>query len=559
MKQKTKKNLKQQETLLPFFEGLSDNAFMFGRGDFFDLFEEDAQIVADFLDCSPIQALFFCTILDMSLKTGSAEFREIAEKMELSLLRLATFIDQLDILEKMGLIIKRTTSHNNELNFGKIDYSIPNKIFYAIRSADKSKLQNKPEKEDSITLLEKIITSLDNYAACFIDRYDVHHEVDIWLFQLKNTSFARTCKKYSLQMKDILFMAVLIDEVLGGLKLVSPTDITEKIFDNFRDELDFRQDLIMGRNELEKLGFIEMEEGHFKSEKYVIITDKAMEEFLEKEVSLMKQTNENHKSLIKPEEISQKLLFFNNKEKESLDFLSNLLENGNYIKLQKRLAEEKMPKGLVILFFGSPGTGKTSFAEQLALRTSRALFPVDVSEIKDMYYGSSEKQLRKLFKDYNNAIEHSETIPIMIINEMDALVSKRLEINQSLDQTANALQNILLEEFEKTTGIIIGSTNLLVNLDSAFERRFLFKVKFNKPNPKVRKSIWKSKIKGLSQKNAEYLANKYDYSGGEIENIARKVVLDHVLKNEKVTLNKIENFCLEEKFEAGNRKKIGFI
>jgi SpoVK/Ycf46/Vps4 family AAA+-type ATPase len=64
----------------------------------------------------------------------------------------------------------------------------------------------------------------------------------------------------------------------------------------------------------------------------------------------------------------------------------------------------------------------------------------------------------------------------------------------NVDQTENAIQNIILEEMENLDGILIATTNLTENLDKAFERRFLFKIRFDKPTLEAKTNIWKDKI-----------------------------------------------------------------
>jgi SpoVK/Ycf46/Vps4 family AAA+-type ATPase len=119
---------------------------------------------------------------------------------------------------------------------------------------------------------------------------------------------------------------------------------------------------------------------------------------------------------------------------------------------------------------------------------------VDISEIRDKYVGESEKRLKAVFETYRNSIKHFEQVPILLFNESDALIGKRINVNNSVDQMNNAMQNIILQELEDFRGILMATTNLTSNLDEAFERRFLFKIKYAKPSMGAKKSIWKSKL-----------------------------------------------------------------
>lgn len=120
----------------------------------------------------------------------------------------------------------------------------------------------------------------------------------------------------------------------------------------------------------------------------------------------------------------------------------------------------------------------------------------------------------------------------------------------------NAIQNIILEEMENLDGILIATTNLSQNLDMAFERRFLYKIKYEKPQPDARKSIWKTMISGLKKKDADTLSTSYDFSGGEIENIARKCTIESILSGKKPTIESIKEFCDQEQLCNSKKKRI---
>jgi SpoVK/Ycf46/Vps4 family AAA+-type ATPase len=112
---------------------------------------------------------------------------------------------------------------------------------------------------------------------------------------------------------------------------------------------------------------------------------------------------------------------------------------------------------------------------------------------------------------------------------------------------------------EKLDGILIATTNLTDNLDSAFARRFLFKIKFGQPTEEAKQSIWKSKLAWLTDDDCRQLAAHHDFSGGEIDNIVRKVVMEEVLHGVRPTLAKIEELCRHEKIgDGGKGSSIGF-
>ena len=148
----------------------------------------------------------------------------------------------------------------------------------------------------------------------------------------------------------------------------------------------------------------------------------------------------------------------------------------------------------------------------------------------------------------------------MLFNEADAVIGKRkMAGSSSVSDTENAIQNVLLEELENFDGILFATSNLVNNLDPAFERRFLFKIKFDAPSIENASKIWKNKLPSITVKEALYLANNYQFSGGEMGNIARKCIMEEVVLGNKLTFEKIITFCNSEKWEKNAvATKIGF-
>jgi SpoVK/Ycf46/Vps4 family AAA+-type ATPase len=121
----------------------------------------------------------------------------------------------------------------------------------------------------------------------------------------------------------------------------------------------------------------------------------------------------------------------------------------------------------------------------------------------------------------------------------------------------NTLQNIILQEMETLDGIMMATTNLTQNMDSAFERRFLYKINFHKPDRATRLQIWQSMMPDLPESDVAILAERYDLSGGQMENITRKATVEHILTGQTPSLETLIGLCKEENI-AENRPRIGF-
>jgi SpoVK/Ycf46/Vps4 family AAA+-type ATPase len=294
-----------------------------------------------------------------------------------------------------------------------------------------------------------------------------------------------------------------------------------------------------------------VEEGQFK------IRDDIVEDFLKEATPY-----ERNKSILLEDsaKYTPKELFYNEAEKQQIQRLSALLSPDNLHRVFESMEAKGMRTGFTCLFFGAPGTGKTETALQLARATGRKVLCADIAQILSKWIGESEQNARRLFRDYRKANEENELSPILLLNEADAFLGKRFEnVRNSTEKMENGLQNIFLEELERFSGILIATTNLTSNLDPAFDRRFLFKIRFDKPCTEVSASIWRSIIPELSEGEALQLASSYDFSGGQIENIARKRNVDAILNGTDPDFSTIHRYCEEERMERNSeRPKIGF-
>ena len=131
------------------------------------------------------------------------------------------------------------------------------------------------------------------------------------------------------------------------------------------------------------------------------LTDKIIETTLVelKEYIDIKEENIN-KLLLIPDAITEKRMFYNERETEEIERLTKLLSIDRFKDIQQRLKELNMRTGFTCLFYGSPGTGKTETVLQLSRKTGRPIFQVNISEMKSKWVGESEKKIQELFSKY---------------------------------------------------------------------------------------------------------------------------------------------------------------
>ena len=294
--------------------------------------------------------------------------------------------------------------------------------------------------------------------------------------------------------------------------------------------------------------------------RYFHLTDKAKREFCP-DVAVSVKDAAKDKRLTPYTSFAPKRLFYGKGIQSQIDQLTALLQPEMFHQVTDRLAENGMRRGFACLFYGAPGTGKTETVNQIARITQRDVMLVDISNIKSCWVGESEKNIKAAFDHYRQLVARSERAPILLFNEADAILGKRDEgAERAVDKMENAIQNIILQEMEQLEGIMIATTNLTKNLDKAFERRFIYKIEFERPTIEARTAIWQSMIPNLDEGVALSLAAQYDFSGGQIENIARKRTVSLILNGAEPSAEQLNDFCRAEilSHKPTEHRKIGF-
>ncbi|EKO3170845.1 ATP-binding protein [Campylobacter jejuni] len=181
-----------------------------------------------------------------------------------------------------------------------------------------------------------------------------------------------------------------------------------------------------------------------------------------------------------------------------------------------------------IIFYGPAGTGKTMSALAMAKSMKKPVLSFDCSKILSKWVGESEQNVRKIFDTYKNIVQTCKQSPILLLNEADQFLSTRVDGSSGSDKMHNQMQNIFLEQIERFSGVIIATTNFLESLDSAFSRRFDYKIEFKQPDFKDRLKIWEKFLpkKALFEKdfNINILSN-YELSGAQILMVVKNTAL----------------------------------
>ena len=516
--------------------------------------ENNVQVLSSFLKTKPLETLLFVALYSVeSIKNNLVSVFDITQFINISGINFLPVRSCLTVLKQKGLIRPMETFPGND------GYRVTN-------AAERALLDNKPFKV-------KKAQKTDRYKFCHIisSLIEKRNQEDIDTEELfkrvldeerANThlKFTKEIQKLLSKVQDrTLFYEICDDFVEGGTWHTLVDRTLSDIYDNKHDHFNVARSIMDKSHILQTTGLVELLAAKFLSEAEITLTEKGMHLFLEEDFDLFNSNGNSDRRLITPDKIPARELFFSEELTSKLNFVKNSLEESSFVELQKRLEENSLPKGVAMLFHGLPGTGKTAAVDMLAKATGRSVYHVDIADSKTCWFGESEKLFKKIFTDYRYMCGREKRKPILLFNEADALFSKRRDVDSdSTAQTENALQNILLEEMETLDGILIATTNLCENFDAAFERRFLFKVKFGQPSTEAKKSIWKSKLSWLSDEECGKLATRYDLSGGEIDNIVRKTLMEQVISGQHPSLETIEDWCRNEKLATKNGNAIGF-
>ena len=249
--------------------------------------------------------------------------------------------------------------------------------------------------------------------------------------------------------------------------------------------------------------------------------------------------------------VQKKELFYNTCNQADIDRMYQILSPERFLSIMERLRGRGRKASASFLLYGEPGTGKTELAKQLAATTGRDIIIADVSKLHSSFTGDTEKNYREMFNSYRYLQCLAPLSPILLFNEADAILSKRGDVlRQAIDKIANRIQNLLLQELEDFEGIFVATTNRADNMDSAFERRFLYKIHLEQPDAETRYKIWNSLLPDLRREEAQVLANQYPLSGGQISNVATRYDIDYALLDKQPSFRDLISYCETEFIET---------
>ena len=519
--------------------------------EFFDTCNDTISFVSKELNVTPFQSIMLAILANSE---GSKSLNDMSSYTKCSPIRFLTHKNELDELHYRHFVQWCMTRYS-------LEYCIRDEFMEAIIN----NIPYTPKKYEDYTAYD-VYTKIIKWIEILKRDESLYEEIVKNVRRILEATKHLTFSKDLLtsEMNDLAMMVILLtvkDKIENNSDYISSSEIL-RILPEESGIKSFIFVLNASTCILIKEGWIEnyTVNGMVEPDKFCL-TDKVLETtFVELKEYIDTKNETISNSLLMPDVIVEKRMYYNERELKEIERLTQLLSIDRFKDIQQRLKDANMRTGFTCLFYGSPGTGKTETVLQLSRKTGRPIFQVNISEMKSKWVGESEKKIQGLFSKYEAMVKKYDVCPILLFNEADAIINKRSNnTDAAVDKMENACQNIILQAMENLSGIMIATTNLSNNMDSAFERRFLYKICFDKPTVATRKQIWEAMLPSLSGEEARSLAESYDFSGGQIENIARKQIVDSILNGHNQDISHVMSYCQSENIRNSKNKRIGFI
>ena len=538
-------------TLLQAIETVAENSRDSKLSDeFMKTVKNEVHFLAKKYGITERQAVIFAICMDEG--PSRMNYRDLARHLDLSNIAVLAFANDIDALVHRRLLRYRDVKEED-------DFDVPTAVIRCLKHNEVYQLPDHKGLDCAamFEVLEQWFEDLDDDA---VTPKELYEEIRKLFDDNPQVAFGQKVKQLDLDESEelllVLFCYFLIckgdDDIRFGQM--------EDVFYSSADFTNAKAELRSDKHSLQTTKLIEYvcEDGIANNTRFKLTEETKRNLLAELKINT---TEEHLADVIEPEKLPPRTMFYTQTVQHQVDELNQFFAPEQYAKIRERMQERGFRQGFTCLFHGGPGTGKTETVYQLARATGRSIMTVDVPSIKSKWVGDSEKNIKALFDRYRSLVQRAETAPILLFNEADAIIGiRKAGAESAVDKMENTLQNIILQEMETIDGIMIATTNLTENLDSAFERRFLYKIRFDKPDATVRGKIWQQMIPELNASDAAILAEHFDFSGGQIENVARKHAINSILYGTAdEILPVLESYCRCEQLNNGvMRKRIGF-
>ena len=406
---------------------------------FFEKADRFISYISERQDITNMQAVMLALFIESSAAGNKSDFSDVARYLNCNNVQVLQYKGEVDGLVQKGMLRKIKNNMN-----GSYDYAVSQGI-----------IENYSKDEPYQRKSYKGSTGIE----FFQHFYDITHlryedelstelmleEIGRLLDENPQLQYVKALRSFDMSTaSEAVITHMCRHLVLSGTTSI-PMSHLVFLFDAQHQKYDFDRAMSEGSHYLVREGWVEnaFSEG-FKDKDEYQLTAKARETLLQE--FEIKQTESKGCDVMHCDSITAKKLFFAQEVKQQLDDLSELLDENHYMSICNRLKEKGRRQGFACLFYGAPGTGKTESVLQLAKKTGRDIMQVNISQVKSMWVGESEKNIKAIFDRYRAVAKNSKRVPILLFNEADAVIGKRKEgAERSVDKMENSIQNIILQ------------------------------------------------------------------------------------------------------------------
>ncbi len=524
--------------------------------------KNDAKAISGFFNINTLESIILSVHLDYAFKDYEVTTERLINHFGKNISAIPDINDAAEELIKKKILFVKRKDYTSGKNLGyNKSLQVYDKVLNSVIKGDCALLET-PKTENFYDVLDIVKELICKRIDRDISTNMLVNEVDELL--QSNRSLVEIKWLLSIEGLDKYDLTILLNiatEHLDGRELIDIDKIINEVYSDFQDKVRYKRSVKENKCVLFNKSLVEYSDGELSFLNYVQLSEESMGIMLcgIKE-TIQKKFNPKMGKIITPEKIISERLFYNTSEEEQITTLSDALQQEMYADLISNLHANDMKSGFTVLLHGYPGTGKTSSVNQIAKATGRAIYMVEIEKIQSKWVGESEKNLSVVFDEYKMSKKYFSIDPILLFNEADAILGKRFNVNSSTDKSFNTLQNILLQELEDFEGIFMATTNLANHLDNAFDRRFLYKIEFNKPETAVRMNILKNVFSDITESTLEKINQSNTLTGGQISNIKKKLLVKSLLQKSLNREDQILKLCVEEisLSKKNQRNPIGF-
>ena len=535
---------------------------------FFKSVAKQSKVVSTYLEIeSDRLAVLWSIFFGLSIQSSSVDFDDYAQYTNLSVVKVMSFASEFEQLVRMKVLRQDRSSDRRRRKISErlnaIKYFVPVDIILSLTRGETTIPRRAKENLSKYQILDIVSNLLSNELYNETITYqDFLEEIEFLLEENKENQFVKQVNNFQLPADEKIILLAVCSQLSDSEEIVNLVHLLKVMFHDTHTQLTIRKTFIAGNTKLQALGLVDLKPGEFKSDREICLTENGRTILFEDDVKFfLPQKKADQKDIILATNIIEKQLFYNEKERKNLEFLTDLLRQENYNSVMNRMKDIGMLPQIMVLIHGVPGTGKTEFVYQVAKSTGRNIKRINISDTKSHFFSDSEKLTSKVFSDYSILKNSSEIDPILFIDEIDGWMGKRtVGGSSSVAQTEASIQSTILTKMSEFEGIFIGTSNLWERLSSSYHRRFGFKYEISLPDQNTRFKIWKNKMPALTDKNLDFLSETFEFSGGMIDNVVRKVTMKQVLTGNIIDIIELEEFCKEEFLENPNgKKRIGYV